>query len=140
MKVAAAFPILFSLLAIDHAQQPSAAPSATEGQKIGIVCVLPNSPDRPTRISPGGDYNPDTLTIAIDSRLPVRWPHRISIKIADLDLNERHLIVLRSDGKRIQSFHFRFTDYKDRTLCVSYDGYQGVQFDDKYTTYWCRCK
>jgi hypothetical protein len=34
--------------------------------KTGSICVLPNSPEPPTRISPGGDYNPDTLTIRID--------------------------------------------------------------------------
>jgi hypothetical protein len=140
MKAAAAFPILLSLCAIGHSQQSSASAGATEEHKFGIVCVLPNSPDPPTRFSPGGYYNLETLTIAIDSRSPVRWPHKAPFKIEDIDLKERHLIVLRSDGKRIQSFHFRFTDYKDRTLCVSYDGYQGVQFGDRYTTYWCRCK
>jgi hypothetical protein len=111
----------------------------TRGQS-GTVCVLPNSPDAPTRISPGGEYNPSTLTISIDSRKPMPWPHKRIVKIEDLDLNDRHLIVLRSEGRRIQSFRFRFSSYKDTNLCVSFDGYQGVQFGDKYDTYWCRCR
>jgi hypothetical protein len=113
---------------------------AQQHDRAGTVCVLPNSPDPPTRISPGGDYNPSTLTISIDSQKPVLWPHTQIVKIEELDLTERHLIVLRSDGKRIQSFRFRFSGYKDTKLCVSFDGYQGVQFGDKNDMYGCRCK
>jgi hypothetical protein len=108
--------------------------------KTGTVCVLPNSPNPPTRISPGGDYNPATLTISLDGQPPIAWPHKRKVKVESLGLKEGHTIVLRSDGKRIQSFRFRFSDYRDSTLCVYFDGYQGVQFGDKYTTFWCRCK
>ena len=48
--------------------------------------------------------------------------------------------LLTSDGKRIQSFWFRFSDYKDVKLCLSFDGYQGVQLGDKQHALWCRCK
>lgn len=92
------------------------------------------------RISPGGEYNPSTLTITIDKKPPVPWPHKEKVKIRGLTLSERHLIVLRSDGKRIQSFWFQFSGYRDSNLCVAYDGYQGVQFGDKYSTLWCKCK
>lgn len=115
-------------------------PQLSTEAKSGTICVLPNSPEPPTRISPGGDYNPSTLTIAIDSRKAVPWPHKDVVKIEGLDLKDRHLIVLRSDGRPIQSFRFRFSSYKDTKLCVSYDGYQGVQFGDKYDTDWCKCK
>ena len=72
----------------------------------GTVCVAPNSPDPPTRISPGGLYNPVTLSLKIDKDPPILWPHKDSIKIGDLDANQRHLVVLTSDGKKIQSFWF----------------------------------
>jgi hypothetical protein len=139
MKIAVAVSIFLTLVASGRAQQPSNEQSTTIARS-GTVCVLPNSPEPPTRISPGGDYNPNTLTISIDTRPQIPWPHKHSIKIDDLDLNERHLIVLRSDGKRIQSFRFRFSEYKDTKVCVAFDGYQGVQFGDKYNTYWCKCK
>jgi len=119
----------------DRGTSQTASPAET-----GTICVLPNSPDPPTRISPGGEYNPSTLTISIDQRQPIPWPHKKPVKIEEILRPGRHLITLRSDGKRIQSFWFRFSDYKDSTLCVYYDGYQGVQFGDKYTTYWCKCK
>jgi hypothetical protein len=115
------------------------APTDNSGN-VGTICVLPNSLNPPERISPGGEYNPATLTISIDQRPPVPWPHKKTLRIEDIPQAGRHLITLRSDGKRIQSFWFRFSDYKDTTLCVSYDGYQGVQFGDKHTAYWCRCK
>ncbi len=82
----------------------------------GSVCVLPNSPERPTRISPGGEYNPDTLTVRIDKREPIRWPHKKPAIIENLDMQDSHLVVLTSDGKRIQSFRFNFSDYHDAKL------------------------
>ena len=100
--------------------------SQQTSSETGAVCVLPNAEEPPTRISPGGEYNPATLTISIDKRPPVAWPHKQSVKIEKLSLSERHLIVLKSDGKRIQSFWFRF-EKNDSRVCVAFDGYQGVQ-------------
>jgi hypothetical protein len=121
------------------AQTPSdAANSAPSSQPSGTVCVLPNSSERPTRISPGGDFNPATLTVRIDKRPPVPWPHKQAIRIENLPVNERHLVVLASDGKRIQSFWFRFSRFEDSRLCLSFDGYQGVDLEDK-SALWCKC-
>lgn len=136
--------ILFAVLSVSSSawQAPSDSSDLEHSNqaKTGTVCVLPNSPNPPTRISPGGEYNPATLTIGLDRRPPISWPHKQKVKIENLTLHERHLIVLRSDGKRIQSFWFRFSDYRDSKLCVYFDGYQGVQFGDKYSTFWCKCK
>ena len=106
----------------------------------GTICVAPNSPEPPTLISPGGDYNPATLSLSIDKGKPILWPHKESIKIDGLNLAERHLIILTSDGKRIQSFWFRFSDYKSTDLCVDFDGYQGVRLQEKKYSPWCKCK
>jgi len=58
------------------------------------------------------------------------WPHAESVLIGNLDLDQRHL-TLTSDRKIIQSFWFRFSDYKSNDLCVAFDGYQGVQLHEK---------
>src|SRR5579864_3748876 len=87
-----------------------AAQNEPAEHKTGSICVLPNSPERPMRISPGGEYNPDTLTIRIDNLKSIPWPHKRPVVIDDLDLKERHLVVLTSDGKRIQSFRFNFSE------------------------------
>src|SRR5580658_9440689 len=79
----------------------------------GTICVLPNPPDLPARISPGGEYNPATLTVKIDKLEPILWPHKHPVRIENLALNERHLVVLTSDGKRIKSFWFRFFQYNE---------------------------
>src|ERR1700691_6005139 len=106
----------------------------------GSVCVLPNSPEPPTRISPGGEYNPDTLMLRVDNREPIRWPHGNPLLIENLDMQNNHLVVLTSDGKRIQSFRFKFSDYHDAKLCVYFDGYEGVQLGNRTDALWCKVK
>ncbi len=115
-------------------------PSIKANVKSGSICVLPNSPEPPTRISPGGEYNPDTLTVRIDKGQSVRWPHKQPILINGLDLQEDHLVVLTSDGKRIQSFRFKFSKEDDAKLCVYFDGYQGVQLGNTKNALWCKVK
>ena len=97
----------------------------------GTVCVAPNSTERPRLISPGGDYNPATLSVKIDKGQLVLWPHKESIRISDLELNKRHFVTVVSDGKPIQSFWFRFSEYKSGELCLAFDGYQGVQLKER---------
>jgi len=106
----------------------------------GTMCVAPVSPERPQRISPGGDYNPATLTVRIDKRKSIVGPHKDGIKIEDLDVGGRHVAVLTPDGKRIQSFWFRFSDYETPDLCLSFDGYQGVDPRGRKYMPWCNCK
>lgn len=106
----------------------------------GTICVAPNPEEPPTRTSPGGMYNPATLMLKIDKRDPVHWPHKESLKIEALDVGIRHLAVLTSDGKRIQSFWFRFTTYTSTNLCIYFDGYQGVQLQEAKNAPWCKCK
>jgi|ERR1700689_794234 len=106
----------------------------------GSICVLPNSPEPPTRISPGGEYNPKTLTLRIDKQEPIRWPHKEPVLIDGLDLQTNHLVVLTSDGKRIHSFRFKFSEDDDAKLCIYFDGYQGVQLGNRKNADWCRVK
>ena len=116
-------------------------PSIEANGKSGIICVLPNSPEPPTRISPGGEYNPDTLTVRIDKGQSIRWPHKEPVLIDGLDLHANHLVVLTSDGKRIQSFRFKFSEDDDaRRLCVYFEGYQGVQLGNTKNALWCKVK
>lgn len=114
--------------------------STNDANGNGSVCVLPNSPKRPTRISPGGDYNPDTLTVRIDTRNPIHWPHKAPVSIEGLDLQDKHLIVLTSDGRQIMSARFRFSDYHDVHLCAYFDGYQGIMLGNTSDALWCKVK
>jgi hypothetical protein len=119
----------------------SAQPTSVgENNKAGGICVLPNSPEPPNRVSPGGEYNPDTLMVRLDKREPIRWPHKSRLLMDGLDLRERHLVTLTSDGKRIQSFWFKFSQGDDARLCMYFDGYQGVQLGNRTNADWCRVK
>ena len=119
----------------------AAQTTSVEGNtRTGSICVLPNSPEPPTRISPGGDYNPDTLTVRVDKGNSIPWPHKEPVLIDSLDLQERHLVVLTSDGKRIKSLRFKFSEDDDARLCIYFDGYQGVQLGNRKNALWCKAK
>lgn len=70
----------------------------------------------------------------------MRWPHKEPVLIDGLDLQARHLVVLTSDGKRIQSFRFKFSEDDDARVCVYFDGYGGVQFGNTKIALWCKVK
>ena len=62
MKVKLATPVLVVLVGLSFSSNVAAQTASVEANgKSGSICVLPNSPEPPTRISPGGEYNPDTL-------------------------------------------------------------------------------
>jgi hypothetical protein len=62
------------------------------------------------------------------------WPHKKPVLVNGLDLQENHLVVLTSDGKRIQSFRFIFSEWDDTRLCIYFDGYEGVQLGNRKNT------
>ena len=139
LKLVVGVSLLFDSLSFPR--NPAAQTTSVEGNgKSGSICVLPNSPEPPTRISPGGEYNPDTLTVRIDKRRSIRWPHKNPVSIDGLDLQETHLAVLTSDGKRIQSFRFKFSPHDNGRLCMYFDGYQGVQLGSRTDALWCKVK
>ena len=130
MKAAATILVLGLLL----------SPLLSAGPGQGSVCVAPNPAQLPKLISPGFEYNPATLSLKIDKRQAIPWPHKDSVRIDGLDLKERHLVVLTSDGKRLQSFWFRFSDYENVDLCIAFDGYGGPELREAKGTPWCKCK
>ena len=105
----------------------------------GTVCVGPVSPESPTRASPGGFYNPATLTVRIDKEKPIVGPHKDCVKVGDLDLSKRHLVVVSSDGKPIQSLWFRFSE-GSADLCFDFDSYDLITFSEKKYAKWCKCQ
>jgi hypothetical protein len=137
LKFVLAVPLLVGGLSFPS-NAAAQATSVEENNKTGSICVLPNSPEPPTRMSRGGEYNPDTLIVRVDKRESIRWPHKSRLLIDGLDLQERHLVVLTSDGRRIQSFRFKFSQDDDARLCMAFDGYQGVQLGNRTNADWCR--
>lgn len=104
--------------------------------KTGMLCVIPDPPGCCTLLTVLFDLK--TLMFRIDSGKKTPWPQKIGFKIEGLSLEEKHLVVVYSGGKPIQSFRFRFTDYKETELCLLFDGYGGP--DLRHISKLCHCK
>ena len=79
-----------------------------------------------------------TLMFRIDNGKKTPWPQRLGSKIEGLSLAEKHLVVVYSSGKPLQSFRFRFTDYGETELCLLFDGYGGPDLRPMSRS--CGCK
>jgi hypothetical protein len=112
--------------------------------QTGTLCVASRAatPFRGQIIRPTGEVSSGGLRLKIDKQPAVPWPQRESLKIEGLDLSARHLLViLDSRGEPEESLWFRFSAFKGDRVCMSYDGYQGIQLNlDGRKTTWCRCK
>jgi len=113
----------------------SALPTSAE-PKTGMLCVLPDPPGCCALVTVPFDFK--TLMFRIDNRKKTPWPQKMAFKIEGLSLGEEHLVVVYSGGKPIQSFRFRFTDYKETELCLLFDGYGGP--DLRHKSKLCHCK
>jgi hypothetical protein len=91
--------------------------------ETGMLCVIPNPPS--PVVFANVPFEPKTLMFRVDNGKKTSWPQKTGIKIEGLSLSKRHLVVVYSRGKPIQSFWFRFTDYKQTELCLLFDGYGG---------------
>lgn len=81
-----------------------------------MLFVIPDPPGCCTLVTVPFDLK--TLMFSIDNGEKAPWPQKTGLKIEDLSLEEKHLIVVYSGGKPIQSFRFRFADYKENELCL----------------------
>jgi hypothetical protein len=110
----------------------------------GSVCVSARIDDpfwKEPATLPNGEINSHGLRVRVDKRPAQDWPQRKSLKLDDLDISERHLLVtLDSRGKAVESLRFKFADYKSADLCMTYDSYQGIGLQEATRkTPWCKC-
>lgn len=130
------FAVITLILSISHL--------AASQQITGSVCVTARVDDpfwkQPATL-PDGQINSMGLRVKIDKKPATAWPNRKSLKLGELDTNERHVLaVLGPDSKPIESLRFRFSDYKSTELCMTYDGYQGIGLKETTRrTPWCKC-
>lgn len=114
------------------------------GAGRGSVCIaaLPEQDDRHARTSPLASRSGELpfeapeasgpTTVRIDSLEAIRVPERNAVKISGLAFDRRHLVAIRSGGKSVASFRFRFQDYGKPDLCLWYkQGYGQWVLDDK---------
>jgi hypothetical protein len=96
--------------------------SATEEAKLGTLCVIANPPS--DSYFANVPFDPKTLMFRIDDGKRTPWPQKTGFKVEGLSLSEKHLVVVYSRGKPIQSFRFRY-EPKETGLCLLFDGYAG---------------
>ncbi|HEV7511606.1 MAG TPA: hypothetical protein VGO27_07895, partial [Candidatus Acidoferrum sp.] len=111
----------------------SALPTFAE-PKTGMLCVIPDPPGCCTLVTVPFDLK--TLMFRIDKGNKTPWPQKMGFKVEGLSLGEKHLVVVYSGGKPIQSFRFRFTN--ETELCLLFDGYGGP--DLRSMSKLCHCK
>lgn len=119
-----------------------AVPLLAANPDTGSVCVASRADDPWFKVAPPDATNTRGFRVTIDKRPAVPWPQRASLKLDDLDLGDTHLlVVLDGAGKRVESVRFKFSTYRSVHLCMSYDGYQGMQLQEATKrTPWCKCK
>lgn len=100
----------------------SALPTPAE-PATGMLCVIPEPPTNGHFANV--PFDPETLMFRIDNETKTPWPQKKGFKIEGLSLQEKHLVVVYSGGKPIQSFRFRFSEYNKAELCLLFDGYGG---------------
>jgi hypothetical protein len=107
----------------------------------GSVCVASRADDPWWKVAPPDSTNARGFSVRIDSRSAVPWPRLKSLKLSDLNLEKPHLLaILDASGKSVESVRFRFSSFEKADLCMSYDGYQGMQLSEATTrTPWCKC-
>jgi hypothetical protein len=108
--------------------------SAFAEPKTGMLCVIPNPPGCCNLVTVPFDLK--TLMFRIDKGNKTPWPQKMGFKVEGLSLGEKHLVVVYSGGKPIQSFRFRFTN--ETELCLLFDGYGGP--DLRSMSKLCHCQ
>jgi hypothetical protein len=109
--------------------------------EYGSFTVAPIRGTEPSGL--GGFCDPPQLSLKIDSRQTVPWPRKEPLNIEDLELAQSHLVVAVCNGKPLQSFRFRFAEFKSRGVCLTFgeylfDGYQGLRLWDAKHAPWCK--
>ena len=110
----------------------------------GSICMAP-VPEPAGSLRVAGPESvvcaPDKYAVKIDSRKLIPWPVKTSATITGLDLTGRHRVVVFCDNKPSQAFNFRFSEFKDKKLCLFFnDLYWTVQLWPDKQCPWCKCK
>lgn len=108
----------------------------------GTVCVAPAPLGQPVT-SPAHELmcHSGNLSLRVDQKQAILWPHKNSLRIASLDDTRDHQIRIFCDQKIQQSLSFRFSEFKSNRLCLFIsDLYQSAQLWESSRSLSCKCK
>lgn len=114
---------LLALAALALAASDAAPAGAQTRRGAGTVCVapatlLPEGVGVRSLATPTGEPRARVFKVQIDGRPAVRVSDKAGVKIGGLALGRRHLVRIYGDGKPLESFRFKFSDYSSRELCL----------------------
>jgi len=96
-----------------HAQEPT-----------GRVCIAPAKPPTPgpkSQGNPTGENRVRQYTIQIDSLSPVQVSSTSAQLIPSIPSNGVHWVRIKGDGKLVESFKFKFSDFPSTNLCLFFN-------------------
>jgi hypothetical protein len=115
-------------------------PNCFAEPESGSLCIAPALFDPKETSAPGLYCEAEKFSVKIDAQVTA-WPIKESIKLAGLDLNIRHRVIVLCDHKPQQSFTFRFSEFKTKRLCLFLnDLYRTAQLWEAKRAPWCKCK
>ncbi len=127
------------------AQEIHAQAQSRSGTSTGSICVAALT--RPTGgakslANAAGDNLISTYSVQVDKTPSVIASHDKPIRISALSPARRHLVKIIGDGKIVQSFYFRFSDFKSRELCLWFNALYETWslWETKEAGAKCRCE
>ncbi len=93
----------------------SVAPETVSERQTGSICLAPVKGDGDPR-----GYFSDLFGVRIDDGPWVAVSTNTPVLIPSLELNGKHLVIIREGNKIIESFWFRFDKYESSKLCLWY--------------------
>jgi len=87
----------------------------------GGLCLAPAptpTPGKPSLANPEGGLPDVTYSIQVDQDAPIELSRSEAKWVRGLAIEGRHRLLIRADGKDIESFHFTFADRRSNELCL----------------------
>ena len=125
----------------------SFSPAFSLPRESGTICVAPlPKPERgPDGMLRAGDpalvCESLKYSFKLDQQQAVPWPATKSLSVKDVSFAGHHRVVVLCGNRPLQSFTFRFSEFKEKKLCLFLnDLYWTVQLWPDKSCPWCKCK
>jgi hypothetical protein len=103
---------------------PLAPNPAWSQEAVGQVCVAPALPPAPgpkSLANPAGENRIKQYAVQIDSLPPVTVDPKAAKVILNIPSKEVHWVRIKGDGKLVESFKFKFSDFPSKRLCLFFN-------------------
>jgi hypothetical protein len=122
-------------------QAPSAGSNASAGS-ICIASVTPPNAGEKSLGNPSGGNRVSSYSVQIDKRSSVIASNEKAVFVPGLAIGRKHLVKIYGDGKLLESFWFKFSEYSSKELCLWFGALYETWhlWDAKDGGAKCRCK